>query len=192
MTTSAMFIPLPGFTWVSGGRSVEVQFCDRGEEFRNCAEECQEIANGWGGELCRQYEDFPASGWCLRGSLISVVPLPDDPFACPPLDLPGAPQQHARGFIPRCPFRPSVDHFAPRNVRLQPLARLNSKGTNANDSPDATPIEAEARGHLAAQIGGALPAHYEGRAGAWQIWSCCPVWNPRRNKIDRDSWLFPP
>ena len=77
---------------------------------------------------------------------------------------PGRPQQHAPGGLARCPFRPSVDHFAPRNVRLQPLAPLNSKGTNANDSPDATPIEAEARGHLAAQIGGALPAHYEGRA----------------------------
>jgi hypothetical protein len=46
----------------------------------------------------------PASGWCLRGSLISVVPLLDDPYAWPPLDLPGAPQQHARGFFPRCPF----------------------------------------------------------------------------------------
>ena len=49
MTTSAIFIPLPGFTWVSGGRSVEVQFCDKGEEFRNCAEECLEIADHWGG-----------------------------------------------------------------------------------------------------------------------------------------------
>jgi hypothetical protein len=58
MTTSAIFIPLPGFTWVSRGRSVEVQFCDKGEEFRNCAEECQEIANRWGGELRRQYEDL--------------------------------------------------------------------------------------------------------------------------------------
>src|SRR5262249_59224027 len=44
MATSTIFIPLPGFTWVSGGRSVEGQFCDKAEEFRACAAECQEIA----------------------------------------------------------------------------------------------------------------------------------------------------
>jgi hypothetical protein len=58
MTTFAMFIPLPGYTWVSEGRSVEVQFCDRGEEFRSCAEECQEIADRWGGELRCQYKEL--------------------------------------------------------------------------------------------------------------------------------------
>ena len=68
MTTSAIFIPLPGFTWVSGGRSVEVQFCDKGEVFRNCAEECQEIANGWGGELRRQYEELSRQ-WLVLATL---------------------------------------------------------------------------------------------------------------------------
>ena len=75
MTTSAIFIPLPGFTWVSGGRSVEVQFCDKGEEFRNCAEECQEIANRWEGELRRQYEDLSRQ-WLVLARLADQRPPP--------------------------------------------------------------------------------------------------------------------
>src|SRR4029079_2655082 len=101
-------------------------------------------------------------------------------------------QQRAPGGLAPCPL-PLAPFVHPSTTsRFHPLPPLNSNGTNANDSPDATPIEAEARGHLAAQIGGALPAHLEGRTRAGQIWSCCPVWNPRRNKIDSVGWLFPP
>jgi len=134
-------------------------------------------------------KNSPVNGWCLRGSLISVVPLPDDPpYACPPVGPPGVTARPG-GSIPLSPFVHPSTTSPPPDARFQPLAPLTSNGTNANDSPDATPIAAEACGHLAAQIGGALPAHYEGRARAGQIWSCCPAWNSRRNKIDSDGWL---
>jgi hypothetical protein len=103
--------------------------------------------------------------------------------------LPGRPATAPGGTIPLSPFVHPSTTSPPPDARFQPLTPLTSNGTNANDSPDATPIAAETRGHLAAQIGGPLPAHYEGRARAGQIWSGCPVGNPRGNQIDSDGWL---
>ena len=123
MTTSAIFIPLPGFTWVSGGRSVEVQFCDKGEEFRTARKNARKSPIAGAVNYVVSTKSSPASGWCLRGSLISVVPLPDDPpYACPPVGLPGAPQQHARGVV--FPFPLSSIHRQLRPLRTHASSPL--------------------------------------------------------------------
>jgi hypothetical protein len=59
MTTwNATFTPLNAFTTVWGKRSVERRFCDLAEEFRVQAAECRELANRWGDEGRRQYEEL--------------------------------------------------------------------------------------------------------------------------------------
>ena len=142
MTTSAIFIPLPGFTWVSRGRSVEVQFCDKGEEFRNCGKNARKSPTTGAVNYVVSTKNSPASGWCLRGSLISVVPLPDNPYACPPVGLPGAPnpQQRVRGVLSPSPFvHPSILRPLPEDARFPTRTPLASNGTMPTTVPTRHP-----------------------------------------------------
>jgi hypothetical protein len=54
---NAAFAPLT-FTMERGKRSVDCRFFDMIEGFRGQAVECKELANRWGGEAKRQYEEL--------------------------------------------------------------------------------------------------------------------------------------
>jgi hypothetical protein len=65
---NATFAPLNAFT-VWGDRSVERRFWKMTDDFRAQAAECQEIANHWGGEAKRQYEEL-ARQWLEIAELV--------------------------------------------------------------------------------------------------------------------------
>jgi hypothetical protein len=55
--SNATFAPLT-FTMERGNRSIDCGFFDMIEGFRGQAVECEQLANRWGGEAKRQYEEL--------------------------------------------------------------------------------------------------------------------------------------